>query len=135
MSTKLDQINNAFKTARLARDTTVVEVIKLLLGEIQRLDKSVLTDSKIDDVIYKMISNIEETIPHLSDRERVDALVNERRILTQFATPEISEDIVVQVLQVHYSNKGEAMKRVKEYCTSNNLRFNGNVVNKVLRER
>ena len=132
MSSKIEQINAAFKDARLARDTVKVETIKLLLGEIQRLDKKSLDDTKIDSVIYKMVSNIDDTIRYLNDQAKIDQLKSERVVLMAFATPEITVENVVEALGGIPYEKGEAMRIVKSYCAVKNLKFNGNVVNQVL---
>ena len=132
MSTKIEQINAAFKDARLARDTVRVETIKLLLGEIQRLDKKSIDDSKIDTVIYNMLANIEDTLKYVSDELKVKQLEAEREVLKSFASPEITLADVKNILSGGQYDKREAMQLIKTYCLDNKLKFNGNIVNQAL---
>ena len=120
MTTTLDKIKNAYKTARVQRKADAIATLSTLLGEIERSSfgpkgKVDLTDSTVVSLVKKAITNNEFTSKHAVDNT---VLQQEHALLAQFLpeqyTGEKLEELLNEVLfSSNSTDFGANMKYLK----------------------
>lgn len=135
---KFEELSQKISKATLEKATYKVGVLKLLMGETQRLPTSVvLTDKHIENIAKKMIEGNNETLKYVSDEEKKKALAYENEILGEFLPRLASrEEILVEVTKIKDDLVGKmdsqaygiAMKKMKEL----NMNADFNLVKQVV---
>lgn len=132
----IEKLRNDLKQSMLAKDEERKNTIKMVLGEIPRLNKKaneIPTDSEIEGIIRKLIKN-ETQVLELTKKDKSESKyiqVLESYLPQSMGEDQIKEWIVSNIDLINYDNKikamGEIMKNLKG-------KADGNTVRKILME-
>ena len=117
-----------FLEVRKAKDTNAIKTLSTLIGAIDLIAKNKqieVTNEIVFDAIVKMLKGVNETIPLVQDKIKLDALNNEKTLLESFMPKQMTEAeleaaIAEIVKTLDVSNKsfvGQVMKELKtKFC-------------------
>ena len=117
-------IKAKFLEVRKAKDTNAIKTLSTLIGAIDMIAKNKqieVTNEIVFDAIVKMLKGVNETIPLVQDKIKLDALNNEKTLLESFMPKQMTEAeleaaIAEIVKTLDVSNKsfvGQVMKELK----------------------
>ena len=121
-------IKAKFLEVRKAKDTNAIKTLSTLIGAIDMIAKNKqieVTNEIVFDAIVKMLKGVNETIPLVQDKIKLDALNNEKTLLESFMPKQMTEAeleaaIAEIVKTLDVSNKtfvGQVMKELKtKFC-------------------
>jgi uncharacterized protein YqeY len=121
-------IKAKFLEVRKAKDTNAIKTLSTLIGAIDMIAKNKqieITNEIVFDAIVKMLKGVNETIPLVQDKIKLDALNNEKTLLESFMPKQMTEAeleaaIAEIVKTLDVSNKsfvGQVMKELKtKFC-------------------
>ena len=121
-------IKSKFLEVRKAKDTNAIKTLSTLIGAIDMIAKNKqieITNEIVFDAIVKMLKGVNETIPLVQDKIKLDALNNEKTLLESFMPKQMTEAeleaaIAEIVKTLDVSNKtfvGQVMKELKtKFC-------------------
>lgn len=113
-----EQILEGFETAKISRLTQTIGYFKVLIGEIQRLDKDP-TEEQVKGVLKKLIKGCRETIDKLDAETNsyiVPEMLEELSFYEGFAPTKMSEDdlrLLVAMIKASGASLGDTMKQLK----------------------
>ena len=121
-------IKAKFLEVRKTKDTNAIKTLSTLIGAIDMIAKNKqieITNEIVFDAIVKMLKGVNETIPLVQDKIKLDALNNEKTLLESFMPKQMTEAeleaaIAEIVKTLDVSNKsfvGQVMKELKtKFC-------------------
>lgn len=121
-------IKAKFLEVRKAKDVNAIKTLSTLIGAIDMIAKNKqieVTNEIVFDAIVKMLKGVNETIPLVQDKIKLDALNNEKTLLESFMPKQMTEAeleaaIAEIVKTLDVSNKsfvGQVMKELKtKFC-------------------
>ena len=87
-------IKAKFLEVRKAKDTNAIKTLSTLIGAIDMIAKNKqieITNEIVFDAIVKMLKGVNETIPLVQDKIKLDALNNEKTLLESFMPKQMTE--------------------------------------------
>ena len=122
----IEQIKADFKTARIARDTTAVNLLSTLVGDIENLQKN----GKTVDVVALLKKYVDGIDVVESNAGKTDITIREREILNRYIPTQLTVEQIKELLQQHnITDRGNAQKYMKQNHAG---QYNGADVNKAL---
>lgn len=119
MKSKLyEQILSGFETAKTSRLTQTMSYFRVLIGEIQRLDKDP-TEDQVKSVLKKLIKGCTETYDKLSPGNNGSTMLEIKNELSFYEgflpskMPEHDLRLLIQALKGGGISLGDAMKQLK----------------------
>ena len=121
-------IKAKFLEVRKAKDTNAIKTLSTLIGAIDMIAKNKqieVTNEIVFDAIVKMLKGVNETIPLVQDKIKLDALNNEKTLLESFMPKQMTEAeleaVIAEIVKtLDVSNKsfvGQVMKELKtKFC-------------------
>ena len=121
-------IKAKFLEVRKAKDTNAIKTLSTLIGAIDMIAKNKqieITNEIVFDAIVKMLKGVNETIPLVQDKIKLDALNNEKTLLESFMPKQMTEAeleaVIAEIVKtLDVSNKsfvGQVMKELKtKFC-------------------
>ena len=121
-------IKAKFLEVRKAKDTNAIKTLSTLIGAIDMIAKNKqieITNEIVFDAIVKMLKGVNETIPLVQDKIKLDALNNEKTLLESFMPKQMTEAeleaVIAEIAKtLDVSNKsfvGQVMKELKtKFC-------------------
>ena len=121
-------IKAKFLEVRKAKDTNAIKTLSTLIGAIDMIAKNKqieITNEIVFDAIVKMLKGVNETIPLVQDKIKLDALNNEKTLLESFMPKQMTEaELEAAIAEIaktlDVSNKsfvGQVMKELKtKFC-------------------
>ena len=121
-------IKAKFLEVRKAKDTNAIKTLSTLIGAIDMIAKNKqieVTNEIVFDAIVKMLKGVNETIPLVQDKIKLDALNNEKTLLESFMPKQMTEvELETAIAEIaktlDVSNKsfvGQVMKELKtKFC-------------------
>lgn len=121
-------IKAKFLEVRKAKDTNAIKTLSTLIGAIDMIAKNKqieVTNEIVFDAIVKMLKGVNETIPLVQDKNKLDALNNEKTLLESFMPKQMTETeleaVIAEIAKtLDVSNKsfvGQVMKELKtKFC-------------------
>jgi uncharacterized protein YqeY len=121
-------IKAKFLEVRKAKDTNAIKTLSTLIGAIDMIAKNKqieVTNEIVFDAIVKMLKGVNETIPLVQDKIKLDALNNEKTLLESFMPKQMTEieleTVIAEIAKtLDVSNKsfvGQVMKELKtKFC-------------------
>lgn len=130
------EIKDELNKARVLRwQTTHINILTTLIGELERSHGKCPTDEHVYATIRKMIKDIETCLRHTDKQEVKDKCSEELRILSAWLPPVLTiawlaEYELTRMKPIDKSNIGACMKEVKALCAEHNILFDGAVCKK-----
>ncbi|BBO86084.1 hypothetical protein DSCO28_66500 [Desulfosarcina ovata subsp. sediminis] len=125
-----DKLKDDLKTAMKARDEATKNALRVVMGEMARLDKKQFTDEEIINILKKLIKSEKEMLSKSNQGETSDFIRVLGTYLPKMATEtEIQQWIAENINFSDYKNKMQAMGTIMAHFGS---AADGNTVKKVL---
>jgi uncharacterized protein YqeY len=130
-------IKAKFLEVRKAKDTNAIKTLSTLIGAIDMIAKNKqieVTNEIVFDAIVKMLKGVNETIPLVQDKIKLDALNNEKTLLESFMPKQMTEveleaAIAEIVKTLDVSNKSFVGQVMKELKTKFSNQYDSKVAN------
>ncbi|MBF0103444.1 MAG: GatB/YqeY domain-containing protein [Desulfobacterales bacterium] len=125
-----ERIKQDLVTAMKARDEFKKETLRVVLGELNRMDKKELSDDEIVKVLKKMVKSEKETLHALGKTEDSDYIkVIESYLPQQATSEEIKSWIQTNIDFSTFKDKVQAMKPIMQHFGT---RAKGDMVKTIL---
>ena len=136
-------IKAKFLEVRKAKDTNAIKTLSTLIGAIDMIAKNKqieVTNEIVFDAIVKMLKGVNETIPLVQDKIKLDALNNEKTLLESFMPKQMTEAeleaVIAEIAKtLDVSNKsfvGQVMKELKtKFCNQYDSKIANNLISKL----
>lgn len=138
MMSILAKLRSDMRAATLGRDYTTQSITKVILGEVDRANKS-LSDNEVISIVKKMIESNKETISYSSSPDILNKLNHENSYLSTLLPKTLSSNEILESLQPHEpeikSAKTDGMGTgiAMKYLKSNELSVDGKEVANVVK--
>ena len=113
----IERVKNMLSAAVLQKDIEKMSILKVLIGETQRLKEPVPTDKQVVNIVKKLIEGNKETLKY----KHSPKLENENSILSELLPPTMNEqDIKQRLVALNLKGlslsmaTGMSMKKLKE---------------------
>lgn len=136
MMTIQEQVNVHLKNAILTSSNEVKSILRVLIGEFNRVDK-IVSDEKATAIIKKMVDNAKERNAKESDETRREANLTEIGILETYLPKQLSETELKTALTLlieanEYTNKD--MGKIMAYLKQNYAgRYDGKLASELIK--
>ena len=133
-------IKAKFLEVRKAKDTNAIKTLSTLIGAIDMIAKNKqieVTNEIVFDAIVKMLKGVNETIPLVQDKIKLDALNNEKTLLESFMPKQMTEveleaAIAEIVKTLDVSNKSFVGQVMKELKTKFSNQYDSKIANNLI---
>ena len=133
-------IKAKFLEVRKAKDTNAIKTLSTLIGAIDMIAKNKqieITNEIVFDAIVKMLKGVNETIPLVQDKIKLDALNNEKTLLESFMPKQMTEAeleaaIAEIVKTLDVSNKSFVGQVMKELKTKFSNQYDSKIANNLI---
>ena len=133
-------IKAKFLEVRKAKDTNAIKTLSTLIGAIDMIAKNKqieVTNEIVFDAIVKMLKGVNETIPLVQDKIKLDALNNEKTLLESFMPKQMTETeletaIAEIVKTLDVSNKSFVGQVMKELKTKFSNQYDSKIANNLI---
>lgn len=105
MATILEQINTDLKAAMLAKDEIKKSILRVLIGELNRIDKKAYTDEKALSVIKKMVENAKVVLTS-TDLLKAHVVYSELAVLESYLPKQLTKDQLHMIISQLIEDKG-----------------------------
>lgn len=130
-------IKAKFLEVRKAKDTNAIKTLSTLIGAIDMIAKNKqieITNEIVFDAIVKMLKGVNETIPLVQDKIKLDALNNEKTLLESFMPKQMTEvELEAAIAEIaktlDVSNKSFVGQVMKELKTKFSNQYDSKVAN------
>ena len=104
-----EQVNVHLKNARLTSNVEVKSILRVLIGEFNRVDK-IVTDEKATAIIKKLVDNAKERNAKEVDETKIASNLAEIGILETYLPSQLSENELKVVLEQHITSNSLTIK-------------------------
>lgn len=133
-------IKAKFLEVRKAKDINAIKTLSTLIGAIDMIAKNKqieVTNEIVFDAIVKMLKGVNETIPLVQDKIKLDALNNEKTLLESFMPKQMTEAeleaaIAEIVKTLDVSNKSFVGQVMKELKTKFSNQYDSKIANNLI---
>ena len=133
-------IKAKFLEVRKAKDTNAIKTLSTLIGAIDMIAKNKqieVTNEIVFDAIVKMLKGVNETIPLVQDKIKLDALNNEKTLLESFMPKQMTEAeletaIAEIVKTLDVTNKAFVGQVMKELKTKFSNQYDSKIANNLI---
>ena len=133
-------IKAKFLEVRKAKDVNAIKTLSTLIGAIDMIAKNKqieVTNEIVFDAIVKMLKGVNETIPLVQDKIKLDALNNEKTLLESFMPKQMTEAeleaaIAEIVKTLDVSNKSFVGQVMKELKTKFSNQYDSKIANNLI---
>lgn len=133
-------IKAKFLEVRKAKDTNAIKTLSTLIGAIDMIAKNKqieVTNEIVFDAIVKMLKGVNETIPLVQDKIKLDALNNEKTLLESFMPKQMTEAeleaVIAEIVKtLDVSNKSFVGQVMKELKTKFSNQYDSKIANNLI---
>ena len=133
-------IKAKFLEVRKAKDTNAIKTLSTLIGAIDMIAKNKqieVTNEIVFDAIVKMLKGVNETIPLVQDKNKLDALNNEKTLLESFMPKQMTEaeleTVIAEIAKtLDVSNKSFVGQVMKELKTKFSNQYDSKIANTLI---
>ena len=133
-------IKAKFLEVRKAKDTNAIKTLSTLIGAIDMIAKNKqieVTNEIVFDAIVKMLKGVNETIPLVQDKIKLDALNNEKTLLESFMPKQMTEaeleTVIAEIVKtLDVSNKSFVGQVMKELKTKFSNQYDSKIANNLI---
>ena len=133
-------IKAKFLEVRKAKDTNAIKTLSTLIGAIDMIAKNKqieITNEIVFDAIVKMLKGVNETIPLVQDKIKLDALNNEKTLLESFMPKQMTEaELEAAIAEIaktlDVSNKSFVGQVMKELKTKFSNQYDSKIANNLI---
>jgi uncharacterized protein YqeY len=130
--TLLETIKKELAAAMKAKDETQKKTLRIILGELARLDNKTPDDDEIIKVLKKLVKAEKETLQHQGQSESSEYIgIIEHYLPRQATAEEIRAWIQENIDFSQYQNKMQSMREIMQHFGS---QADGNTVKKILQQ-
>ena len=133
-------IKAKFLEVRKAKDTNAIKTLSTLIGAIDMIAKNKqieVTNEIVFDAIVKMLKGVNETIPLVQDKIKLDTLNNEKTLLESFMPKQMTEAeleaVIAEIVKtLDVSNKSFVGQVMKELKTKFSNQYDSKIANNLI---